>query len=301
MQLIVEEASGMNYSNYVSEFILTPLAMYSASYEPNAQLLARTADGHGYTGTVLPNFHYTAQAAAALHATAKDLAKFAVANMKANPVLTEATVELMHSPAENTFDRYGLGFSLVGNGKIVGHGGANRGWRAMIRFVPEIGAGIVVLTNSDSGDKFTSDALCFWNTHYAIGYLDKDCRDRLDQKQELALILVAIGVGFLLASAVVIWLMRKRYLSDHYGIDLSAYRAIGKLMGILVPTTILICWVTFWHTEVGPYLIFGSWHYRAADVMPSEFLYLSCGLVVFVVSLIGLILLREKPKRAKPE
>ena len=93
--------------------------------------------------------------------------------------------------------------------------------------------------------------------------------------------------------------MRKRYLTGHYGIDLNAYRAIGKLMGILVPVIILICWVTFWHTEVGVYLVFGSWYTRAADVMPAEFLYLSCGLIVFVVSLIGLTLLREKPKRAK--
>lgn len=299
MQLIVEEVSGMRFSNYVSEFILTPLAMYSASYEPNAQLLARTADGHGYSGTVVPNFHFTAEAAASLHATAEDLAKFAVANMQANPVLTEATVELMHLPAANTADRQGLGFSLVGNGNIVGHSGSNTGWKAMIRFVPQAGAGIVVLTNSDSGDKLTIDALCFWNTHYAIGYLDKGCQDRLDQQQELALILVAIGVGFLLASAVVIWLMRKRYLTGHYGIDLNAYRAIGKLMGILVPVIILICWVTFWHTEVGVYLVFGSWYTRAADVMPAEFLYLSCGLIVFVVSLIGLTLLREKPKRTK--
>jgi CubicO group peptidase (beta-lactamase class C family) len=299
MQLIVEEVTGMTFSNYINDIVLTPLSMYRSSYRPDPSLLAGMAHAHGYSGTVLPNFHFTAEAAASLHSTAEDLAKFALANMQTNPVLDNSTLQLMHSPAENSAGRHGLGFSLVGDGNIVGHGGSNTGWKAMVRFVPRTGAGIVVLTNSDSGDKLTIDALCFWNTHYAIGYLDKGCQDRLDQQQELALILVVIGVGFLLASAVAIWLMRKRYLSGHYGVDLNAYRAIGKLMGILVPLIILFCWVTFWHTEVGVYLIFGSWYTRAADVMPAEFLYLSSGLVVFVISLIGLTLMREKKNGSK--
>jgi len=47
----------------------------NSSYEPNDQLLMRTAQGHGYSGTVVPSFHFTAQAAAYLHSTAGDLAR----------------------------------------------------------------------------------------------------------------------------------------------------------------------------------------------------------------------------------
>jgi hypothetical protein len=46
---------------------------------------------------------------------------------------------------------------------MVSHSGGNRGWRARFAALPDRGEGIVILTNSDTGDGLTNDLLRFWS------------------------------------------------------------------------------------------------------------------------------------------
>ena len=61
---------------------------------------------------------------------------------------------------------YGLGYGvrlLPGEIRMVSHSGGNRGWRARFAALPDRGEGIVILTNSDTGDDLTNDLLRFWS------------------------------------------------------------------------------------------------------------------------------------------
>ncbi len=60
----------------------------------------------------------------------------------------------MFSAAPATADKYGLGYiteRLSDGTRFVWHNGGNRGWNSAFAAVPELGEGIVILTNSDTG------------------------------------------------------------------------------------------------------------------------------------------------------
>ena len=46
--------------------------------------------------------------------------------------------------------------------RMVGHDGANPGWRSGFMTLPAAGAGIVVLTNSGVGGRIVADIVCNW-------------------------------------------------------------------------------------------------------------------------------------------
>ncbi len=69
----------------------------------------------------------------------------------------------MHTPVEPATD-YGLGYSyeVTGGVTLVGHGGANEGWMAVLSVAPEEGDGIVVMTNGSNGGRVHSAITCAW-------------------------------------------------------------------------------------------------------------------------------------------
>jgi CubicO group peptidase (beta-lactamase class C family) len=142
--------------------VLQPLGMRSSSFDQATADGAPTARGHDREGRPLPNFLYAEQAAAGLHATAPDMARFVAALMPGprdeppgRGVVSAATIRTMTSPAPDTGGDYGLGFelrTLAGDVRMVTHGGTNRGWRARIAAFPDRGWGIAVLTNGENGE-----------------------------------------------------------------------------------------------------------------------------------------------------
>ena len=157
-QLMVEEVTGRDFATYMREEVLRPLGMASADYGWTDHVDAHAATPYDQFGEPIPGPRFTALAAAGLQLSARDLARFAIANMPAfrpdgdEEILGRASVELMHVPAESS-PNYGLGFSVEKRDGvvIVGHGGANEGWMAKLSFVPELGEGIVILTNGSAG------------------------------------------------------------------------------------------------------------------------------------------------------
>ena len=213
MQLIVEEVTGIPFSEYVSEAVLSPLGMESSSYTPDPALQSRLVEPHDFSEGVVPVYKFRAQAAASLHATAEDLGRFVAANLKPNDVLLRELVLLMHTPvASARGDNIGLGFFLSAEDRVVGHSGSNTGWKAAVRFVPTAGTGIVVLTSAESGDSLIQDTLCYWDKHYSIGILQDRCEARrrsIESTQREMMIAavviasVAAGItGFFLLSLV---------------------------------------------------------------------------------------------------
>ena len=171
MQLLIEEVTGQSFAEYARAAVLKPLAMNSSSYQPDDTLLARSAQGHDARGAVLPHYQFTAQAAANLHTTAEDLARVAIANMGANPVLEAEQLALMHRAVNPDRPWNGSGFFLNADGRMVGHGGSNIGWRALLSIVPETGDALVLLTNGDGGQRLFLDVECYWDEQLGAALL----------------------------------------------------------------------------------------------------------------------------------
>lgn len=167
-ELLLEEASGQTFAQYMRAHVLVPLGMTSSAYGWSAELAARAAHPHDEQGQPLPAGGpcFPELAAAGLLTTANDLARFAIASLprfRSETVLTNATLELMQTPAENS-PEYGLGYQLrvLQGHALVGHGGSNQGWIAELWLEPAGGDAFLALTNHSNGTVVTSKLVELW-------------------------------------------------------------------------------------------------------------------------------------------
>ncbi len=61
---------------------------------------------------------------------------------------------------------YGLGYQLskVGSIEFASHGGVNEGWVALMYVAPDLGDGIVIMTNGSQGIEVCLAIACRWIT-----------------------------------------------------------------------------------------------------------------------------------------
>ena len=168
-QLLVEESTGADFATSMREKVLLPLGMTSGDYGWTEKVDRAAATPYDGDGEPIGGPRFTALAAAGLQVSARDLARFAIANMPAfrppgdEEVLSAATVETMLRPAPSSPD-YGLGFQVWDHEgiRLNGHGGANTGWMAQLVFASELGAGIVILTNGSNGQRLHGPIETAW-------------------------------------------------------------------------------------------------------------------------------------------
>ena len=173
LQLLVEEVTDSGFASYMYRRVLEPLQMKLSTYVLKRDQVAIPYD---QSDGALPYYatyeNESFAASGGLFTTASDLAAFVAAAMpgpdRAPPgrgVLTPETVRLMIAPAPETRGRYGLGYEMLPVSDtltMIGHNGANPGWRAAFMAVPTKGAGIAVLTNSEVGGRIIADIVCTW-------------------------------------------------------------------------------------------------------------------------------------------
>jgi CubicO group peptidase (beta-lactamase class C family) len=166
LQQLVEDATGMHFSQVMRERVLQPLGMkHSNFYHPlPPQLLSQAAgaylrDGRSVEGG--PHV-YPELAAAGLWTTPSDLARYAIGIQQAwagNPgaILSSATVRKMMT---REIDRHGLGPVIGGepSRQFFTHGGANFGFRCQLAAYLE-GDGAVIMTNGDNGGELAERLL----------------------------------------------------------------------------------------------------------------------------------------------
>ena len=169
-QLIVEEVTGRPFAEYMETEILKPLGMTSSSYIWDADIDRIAATPYGSDGEPVGGPRFTAMAAAGLATTLDDFTRFALASMArlggedgTAGVLLGETLALMHTPVAPA-DDYGLGYSykVTGGVTLVGHGGSNEGWMAVLSVAPVDGDGLVVMTNGSNGGRVHSAITCAW-------------------------------------------------------------------------------------------------------------------------------------------
>jgi CubicO group peptidase (beta-lactamase class C family) len=188
LQLLVEERSGLSFIAYMQQAVLEPLGMRNSSFGWPPALEARTAAAYDAGGRRIPNYRFTALAAAGLYTTAEDLGRYVAAGLQGphgeapgRGVLRPETIEQMDAPAphsESGGGAYGFGRqldSLVDGTRVVMHGGSNRGWKALWVAIPARRAGLIVLTNSDRGPSVYGPVLCAWYRGVAKSHPRNGC------------------------------------------------------------------------------------------------------------------------------
>jgi CubicO group peptidase (beta-lactamase class C family) len=195
-QLIAEDVTQQSFAAFAQRAVLQPLGMHESSFDALPQGSTAMAIASTRAGVPLPDYQFTAKAAAGLRTTAADLARFVAALMRgthgAAPgrgVLKPATIAAMLSPQPHSANdllfeasAWGLGYGLTRlpatGALLVYHPGDNvPGWHNMIAALPAQRTGFVVLTNGEDGRELRLDAFCLWFRMQEVGTLHA-CEER---------------------------------------------------------------------------------------------------------------------------
>ena len=173
---IVARKSGMSWCDFIETRIMKPLNMNeSAGKQPRLTNQDNVAMPHSLKGkklVQLPHMQiHKGEAAAGIYASVHDLASWMIVNLNdgligKDTLVSKANHDMMWKPHINTsfstvprghyqsrLSGYGLGWSVDDyNGyTVIGHGGGLPGMLSKTRMIPELGVGVIVLTNADPG------------------------------------------------------------------------------------------------------------------------------------------------------
>ncbi len=157
-QLAIEDHTGRTLEEMADTLVFEPLGLDLSTYRIlDASDRSRVAVGHRPDGAEVAGggWHaYPEQAAASLWTTPTEYAAIVIDVMRS---YTSGTgVVLDRATARRLLDRdFAVGFGVSGEGIMgaiaIGHAGANEGYRCEFAAVPDLGDGVIVMTNSDAG------------------------------------------------------------------------------------------------------------------------------------------------------
>lgn len=294
LQLVIEEVSGMPFAQYMEQEILKPLGMNNSTFEWKEELKPKTSKAYGVLSQELPNYIFTEKAAAGLYTTAADLAKVQIAAMSSygnmtagGGILKPETIALMKKGIPNT--DWGLGYQLIElpNGKTaIGHGGANKGWRARMIQIIDDNQGLVVLTNSDTGSNILVETVALW-IEQQTGALPAFYQDM--NKNERIALLTAVAMALLFAIILVSVVRsitgKKRQYSNFTG-----KKRWKKLLGVVLPLLFTVAW---WVGLYAP--IINGWN--AAEFLPVNVKWITYMVTIWCILLLTMALLPEKKNK----
>lgn len=162
VQQLIVDATGDLFPKAMATLVLSPLAMADSTYEqPLPKLLSsNAATGHDPNSRPVTGKWntYPEMAAAGLWTTASDLARYVLAVQKAYSGRSGALIEREIAREMLTSQIQGgpgLGLFVSGDdpNSVFFHSGINNGYRCMITATKSVGRGLVIMTNSDNGDR----------------------------------------------------------------------------------------------------------------------------------------------------
>ena len=166
---IVQEVSGMSFSDYIAGNILLPLEMANSSFDYPDDLMARLATAYNYTSgkfNPLPAPWLFCVPAGALITTASDMANFMIAHLqqgifKDTSILRVETARQMHSRLFTHHPQlegmcHGFYENFENNLRIIQHAGDINGFGSLLVLIPEKNVGFFVsISGGDAmGRKF---------------------------------------------------------------------------------------------------------------------------------------------------
>lgn len=201
LQTLVEEVTGRPFATYMREEILRPLGMTESSFDWKELAAVRIAPAFDQDVVPRPHRPHQELAAAGLYASARDLARFAIA-FTGNTVLSKETLRRMLEPRPGTSGSWGLGQTLF-TGGVAGHdGGAYPAWGAMVRVNPASGNGMVLLVSGGRGavNQLGHDWV-YWET----GEMTKSARRQIVYSRARPASIAILGG---IAAFLAVWLFR---------------------------------------------------------------------------------------------
>lgn len=169
VQLMLEEASGLDFASLARQRIFEPLGMTRSTFvNPLPQALRdNAAVGHENGEIIAGKWVCVPQlAAGGIWTTARDYARLMIACREAwlgrpGAILSQELAGQMMTPQGGEF---GLGWEIIGAGpaRRFGHGGSNVGYQCESICFLERGDGAVVMTNAESGLIF------YWEVFAAV-------------------------------------------------------------------------------------------------------------------------------------
>lgn len=201
LELVIEDCTGTDFAALMAREVLMPLGMAGAGFDWTG---AAMPVGHDLRGRPVAPYVYPGHASGGLHATAADVARFAVAGMAGadQTVLSPAGVAALHWPAVAVgglfgiaAEGYGLGHfteTLSDGRAAVWHGGQGYGWMSHLHLVPATGDGIVILSNSQRAWPLFAQILRDWSGHLGV---DPVGMARVLWAERAARVVIAIGLA----------------------------------------------------------------------------------------------------------
>lgn len=184
LQLLLEDVTDRDFPDLMQELVLEPIDMESSLFYPGVpdSLKDLTAAGHDADGRIIEGRWESLiqMAAGGLLTTAGDLARFVVEVNRAWRGESEfLSGDLARETLSPQGQQWGLGFEVEGAGEDLRfvHTGAGDGFRALIVGLPELGAGAVILTNSDGGSELRYELLRSVGAHYGWPAFQSERRD----------------------------------------------------------------------------------------------------------------------------
>ncbi len=171
LQQVAMYITGQPLQDLVSRLVLEPLQMTRSSYVWDARLEDNLALPHGADGEVLRKskpVRGRGHAAATLHTTATDYARFITAVMNRELLSDTMASAMLTSQIEvDSGVTWGLGIGLQlsvsegggGSGGAFWHWGDNRGYKAYTLTDPDARVGVVWFTNSENGQSILESML----------------------------------------------------------------------------------------------------------------------------------------------
>ena len=167
LQKLTSDVTNKAFPEIMNELVLRPAGLTHSMYEQPLpkNLWPSAATPYRDNGEpVKGGWHtYPEMAPAGLWTTPSDLAHMAIEVQneyvgKSNRILSQQMVREMLTRQN---DDWGLGFALESPGHKArfAHGGANDGYRCNLEVYTEMGPGLAVMTNSDSGEPLIQELL----------------------------------------------------------------------------------------------------------------------------------------------
>ncbi|MCB1188126.1 serine hydrolase [bacterium] len=165
LQQVVQRITGEDLQDFMQSEVFGPLRMRNSSYVADEQVQRKLAGGHDLlgrpTGQTLPS-RRTMNPAGTLLTTAEDYGRFIEALLRREGIDNKLASQMSTAQArptgffggENDSSVYwGLGFGIEAgrHGNNVWQWGDNLDYRSFVMVDPQLGSGIILLTNSANG------------------------------------------------------------------------------------------------------------------------------------------------------
>jgi len=177
IQKMVEDVTGLSFTDYADSQILKPMGMLNSTYQHELpeSLKQRASAAYDYNGNQFPDVYndYPEKAAAGLWTTPTDLAIYvmhlqSIMAGKDDGILKRSTLQSMFTKHK---EDWGLGPALseVNRQLVFGHSGKNLGFTTSFKALVNKGEGLIVMSNGDNAEEINMEVLTAISEYYETG------------------------------------------------------------------------------------------------------------------------------------